>query len=212
MGLRIDGFDISHYQGAVPINWTAAKKAGVKFIYHKATEGTTEVDEFYAKRRAEAKANGVRFGAYHFATPTKGSAVAEAQHFLAVAKPLPGDMLPALDLETNPTGMSTVEMTAWVHEFLSTVRAALHLKKMVLYTQYSLGGKFAAFLWAPRYSNSNALPRVPFPFLTWSIWQFSNGVYGSPNRVPGVPAPVDINHLHLSTRLRFSQLLIPAVK
>lgn len=202
--LRIDGFDISHYQEYVVIDWAKAKAAGVKFMYHKATQGDSIIDDNYEKRRAEAKKNGILFGAYHFATPRKGSAVAEAKHFLEVAKPQPGDLLPALDLEENPANLSEVEMSHWVHEFISTVRQALGLKRAVLYTRIPLTGKFAVHLWVPRYSNSNTSPWFSTPFTNYAIWQFSNGEFGVPNRVPGVPVPVDIDHLSPLARVRFA--------
>lgn len=122
--LRIDGIDLSSHQNQW-INYPAAKKAGVKFIYHKATEGHTFRDPNYAKRRAESKANALPFGGYHYAHPAPDNAVLEAQYFLAYAKPVPGDMLPVLDLEVNEHNMSEAALTAWVEQWWATVKHAL---------------------------------------------------------------------------------------
>jgi lysozyme len=72
--MRVDGVDISHHQNG-KLDLARAKKAGVKFLYHKATEGETYKDPNYDKRRAEAKAAGIPFGGYHFARPGTTDAV-----------------------------------------------------------------------------------------------------------------------------------------
>lgn len=203
--LRIDGVDISHYQSGLKIDWATAKNAGLKFLYHKATEGIGYTDPSYGPRRGETKAHGVRFGAYHFARPQVGNARAEALHFLSVAKPELGEMVPALDLETNDAHMTQAELTTWVHTWfrvvfnhldrLSPGKGVKH--KGLLYTPFNLDSRpSGVVLWRPRYSDTNARPVVGTPFWTWSVWQFSDGVYGVPNHVPGIPGKVDIDHLH----------------
>lgn len=194
MSLRIDGIDLSNAQKAV-IDWPTAKKAGVGLLLHKATEGHTFTDPLYGRRRAEAAIHGVRFGAYHFAHPAPGNAVTEAEFFLNYAKPRPGELVPALDLEVNEHGMGTTELSDWTHQWISHVRARLGIGRVLLYTHFNLDGKYAAKLWVPRYSNKNLSPVVPAPFSGWSMWQFSDGNYGDPKRVPGIPFPVDINTL-----------------
>lgn len=209
---RIDGMDLSHYQTST-INYNAAKRAGVRFIYHKATEGTGYSDPSYSPRRAGARGAKIPFGAYHFARPRVGSAVAEAKFFLSVAKPQPGDMAPALDLEVNDHGMSPAQLTTWVRTFHAVVAAATGSNQMLLYTPFDLNGPRipGVRLWAARYSNGNVPPIVRSPFWTWAIWQFSDGRFGNPNRVPGVPEPVDIDSLHrMFPFARVNALRLPA--
>ena len=203
--LRIDGVDLSHYQAGLHIDYPTAKNAGVKFVYHKATEGTGWTDPSYALRRAEAAAHGLHFGAYHFAHPQVGNARAEAEHFLSVAKPRLGDMCPVLDLEVNEHHMSQAELTTWVHNWFETVFNYLDTlnpggrvrRRGLFYSPFNLNARpKGVLLWRARYSDSNARPAVNTPFYTWSVWQFSDGKYGVPNRVPGFSGPVDINHLH----------------
>lgn len=196
MGKRIDGIDLSHYQGHLHIDWPVAKNAGVRFVYHKATEGTTWTDEFYHSRREHTKEAGVVFGAYHFAHPALDNAVAEAEHFLKFAAPLPGDLLPALDLEVNENHLSEDELTAWVNTFFGVVFRYIGVQRGVLYTHFNLGKKPGYVrLWVARYNNDDRAPIVPSPFQHWAIWQFSDGKYGDPLYVPGV-GHVDINTLH----------------
>lgn len=199
MTLRVDGADISHHQ-AGKLDFNAAKRAGVKWLYHKATEGTTFQDELYRTRRRQAKDAQLPFGAYHFAHPNKGDAKEEARYFLKFADPRPGDLRPALDLEVTE-GMSLPELRSWARSFILEVQRLVHVKPIV-YTPFDLGPATAGcLLWRPRYSSDNREPE-----LKWDIFQFSNGVLGVPNKVAGL-GPVDLNHMR--TGIRPSQLLVP---
>lgn len=196
--MRIDGVDISHHQ-AGKIDWAALKRAGVKWMYHKSTEGNGFKDSNYSKRRAEAKAAGMPFGAYHFARPELGDARREAAFFVATAKPVPGDLRPALDLETKER-LSSAQIVQWADEFCDEVEDLCGVTPVV-YTPYVLSTALEkkALFWVPRYNNSNTPP-----VRQWDIWQFSNGVFGVPNSVPGL-GHVDLN----TSKVQLSELLIP---
>ena len=47
-------------------------------------------------------------------------AAAEAQHFLSVAKPVSGDLVPVLDLESNDRGLPVARLKAWVQSWLDS--------------------------------------------------------------------------------------------
>lgn len=198
--LRVDGVDISHHQSRA-IDLPRAKKNGLKWLYHKATEGTSFKDANYSKRRAEAKAAGLPFGAYHFARADVGDAAQEANFFLAYAKPLPGDLRPALDLETTE-GMSLSQIRTWAKTFIAVVEKAVGVKPVV-YTPFDLGTvDDGCIIWRPRYNNSNTPP-----VLKWDIWQFSNGVYGVPKSIAGL-GNVDLNIMR--NGLTVSDMSIPS--
>ena len=76
----------------------------------KASEGVDYVDPTYATNRAQANANGLKVGAYHFAKPDTDAddATIEADHFVDTAQWSSGDLLPVLDLEVTG-GMSAAE-------------------------------------------------------------------------------------------------------
>lgn len=199
--MRVDGVDISHHQAGA-LDLAAAKRAGVRWIIHKATEGNTYRDPLYARRRAQAKQAGIPFGAYHFARAGSGlaDAAAEARAFLAYATPAPGDLRPALDLETDE-GLSLDELRAWARTWIATVRKATGVLPIV-YTPYDLGDvDDGCIIWRPRYNNTNTPPK-----LRWDVWQFSNGVYGVPNTIAGL-GHVDLNTMRPG--LTVDQLLIP---
>ena len=65
------GIDVSHYNGA--IGWTQVATASYRFVYAKATEGSTLIDPTYSINRAGAKSFGLRMGGYHFARPAGSS-------------------------------------------------------------------------------------------------------------------------------------------
>ncbi len=95
---------------AHPIDYAAAKAAGVVGVIVKATDGLTYVNPFYDPDVAGFEAVGVPVIAYHFAE--FGDAAAEAAKFVSVA----GARARVLDVETSTDG-------PWQNAFL----AALHL-------------------------------------------------------------------------------------
>lgn len=204
--LKVHGSDVSHHQGT--LNLKDAADHGLQFLYHKATEGTSFVDDEYAARRAAAKKAGIPFGAYHFARPKVGNADEEARHFLSTAKPVAGDLFPALDLETNDSNLTQLQLTRWVAEFVAIVQSRVGVKP-VIYTPFSLLKHFDAPLWVPRYNNTNTPPVTPKPWDKWDIWQFSNGVYGVPDSFPGL-GHVDLNHLRDGFKVK--DIIIPDKK
>lgn len=210
---RIDGVDLSNFQAHLKIDWPEAKKAGVRFVYHKATEGTGFIDGTYVTRRAEAKVHGVPFGAYHFARPTLTNAADEAAFFLKHAAPAKGDMVPALDLEANDAHLSEDQLTKWVEEWFAHVFKETGVSRGLLYTPFNLSRRpKGVHLWVARYNNDNRLPQVRQPFKTWAFWQFSDGKFGVPSVVPGI-GRVDIDTMHASLPwVRLSRFMLPTVK
>lgn len=200
--LDVDGVDISHHQGGT-LDLAGAKRRGLKWLYHKATEGDTMRDSNYPRRRAEAAKAGLPFGAYHFARADVGDARREARFFLDYATPKPGDLRPALDLETTE-GMTLAEIRAWAAVFIRVVvKETGH--KPIVYTPFELGVvDDGCLLWRPRYNNDNRPPLLP-----WDIWQFSDGVYGVPNRLAGF-GNVDLNVMRKELTVR--ELLLPTPK
>lgn len=197
--LRVDGADISRWQSG-ELDLSLFRGSAPRFLYHKATEGTTVVDPKYAQRRAEAKAANVPFGAYHFARPEKPSdAVAEARAFIAVAKPVPGDLIPALDLEVTGA-LNMAELKTWAQAFSAEVLRLTGVLP-VLYCPWDF--KLPNVRWVPRYNDTNTPPRIP-----WDIWQFSNGEFGVPNKVAGL-GNVDLNHFADGTRLANIRIPFP---
>lgn len=145
--MAVTGGDISKWQGS--INWAAWK--GQTFVVMKATEGSElpgtsdaaairdfGLDPTFRANWANAKANGLIRGAYHFARPDLGNTAArEAEWFLEVVGTLePGDFL-MLDFEPPSSG----NYAAWVAQWLAYVKARVGFWPLV----YSFRSGFGAW-------------------------------------------------------------------
>ena len=100
-GFDIHGIDVSHYQE--DIDWEVVRNASldtapVSFVFIKATEGVSLLDENFNLNFYEAKQNGLIRGAYHFFIPNI-DARAQARFFLKQVHLEPGDLPPVLDVE-----------------------------------------------------------------------------------------------------------------
>ena len=91
------GIDVSENNGDV--DWASVAQGGFTFAYARATLGRESNDPTFEANRAGARAHGLRFGGYHLPYPGNSSAEQQAEHFLSVAKPKQGDLLPAIDVE-----------------------------------------------------------------------------------------------------------------
>lgn len=153
------GIDVSHYQGVV--DWQRLKSTqGLTWGACKATEGLSYVDPQFARNWPNMRAAGLTRIAYHFARPGSSSGTAQAARFLAVVKPVAGDVL-CLDLEKSD-GRTQTEVNTFAREFASYVRAHAGLNVLVLYAgagyvANGTGRGLAAlydYWWYPRYPSS----------------------------------------------------------
>lgn len=100
------GIDISHHSfgKGVAFDWSTLHKAGIAFVYSKATQGETFVDKTFETTwkalSQSAVSGGARRGAYHFLT-ARGNPDLQAEKFLEVVTgfELGRDMPPVVDLE-----------------------------------------------------------------------------------------------------------------
>ncbi|MCR5131619.1 MAG: glycosyl hydrolase family 25 [Prevotella sp.] len=97
-----DGIDVSHHQGF--IDWTSVAAEGkVKFVYVKATEGSTLVDPSYRENVEGARKQGILVGSYHFLS-SLSDVVGQFINFSREVKREEQDLLPMIDVEWS--GMS----------------------------------------------------------------------------------------------------------
>lgn len=92
-----DGIDVSHHQGI--IDWQrVAKDSCVKFVYIKATEGSTIVDSNYLRNAKGAKKAGIPFGSYHYMT-SQSSVTDQFRNYYGVVNRKHQDIVPMIDIE-----------------------------------------------------------------------------------------------------------------
>jgi lysozyme len=209
------GIDVSRFNRQ--INWQDVADSGVKFAFVEASRGSggdctvkprrCGADPYYALNYQEARAAGIRVGAYHRAFTNGGSrrdasedAVTEADLFVAqVGRLHHGDLLPALDVETPFDGLDAERLRSWVRVWLRRVRRKLGAKPIV-YTNapaWRATGDTARFaraghrLWVANWNVSEpSVPADHWDGQGWSIWQFTNS-----GRVRGIQRRVDEDRL-----------------
>ncbi|MDI5969219.1 lysozyme [Streptomyces sp. SL13] len=198
------GLDVSSRQGSV--NWTAARKAGARFAYVKATESTTYHNAHFTQQYNGSYKAGLIRGAYHFATPNTSTGRAQADYFVKHGGGWSKDgrtLPPILDIEYNPYGAecygkSHAAMVAWVKSFTGEVHARTG-RWPTIYTTAdwwnTCTGKSPAFaakdpLFVARYSAR--IGALPAGWRTWTVWQYadSGALPGDQDRFNGGPARI----------------------
>src|SRR5581483_5323327 len=186
---RAKGVDVSHWNGE--IDWIRVAGDGYRFVFGKATEGVTLVDPTYSINRAGTEGLGMRFGAYHFARPSgttdaeaTASAIQQADHFVDVAEPHPGELPPVLDLEVKG-GLGPARLELWARAWLDEVYARTGVRGVIYaspnFWKTALGDSpdFAAaghLLWVAHWTKNPAplVPAANWGGLGWTFWQWTN--------------------------------------
>ena len=194
----LPGIDVSHYQDV--INWTKVAASGQRFAIAKATEGTGYIDPMYATNRAGAMANGIVFGAYHFARPDlhPSNPEGEADHFVDTAQLGPGNIVPVLDLERQGT-LSQTKLTAWILRWLDEVTARTGVRPMVYTSPNGWKNRTGdtpvvaeagyTMLWVAHWGvSSPTVPAGDWAGNGWTFWQ-----YGDCGHVAGIQGCVDVD-------------------
>ncbi|NMF01449.1 glycoside hydrolase family 25 protein [Aneurinibacillus aneurinilyticus] len=177
--MTIKGIDISHWDGVV--DWKKVAADGVKFVFLKASEGTSFVDKTFKTNASNALANGIRVGAYHYAKfGNVTEAKAEAQHFLhKITYPL------VLDLEENKKKASKAVLTDAAVVFLDAIEkagyfAVIYAGKSFLETQLDEKRLNPYDKWIACYNS--------FLGRSADIWQHTDK-----GKVSGISGNVDMN-------------------
>ena len=136
---HIHGIDISHYQG--DIFWEALGQNGkIAYVYLKATEGGDRIDHRYEHNIKMAQDNNIRVGSYHFYRALTPQAE-QLRNFRAQCRPKDQDLIPMIDIEVKPSGMSTEDFCDSLMVFIHLVERAYH-QKPLLYTYTNFYNKY----------------------------------------------------------------------
>ena len=191
-GYEIHGIDISHHQG--PIDWAELKDNGiidkypVRFVFMKATEGASIIDDNFRDNFHQAREYGFTRGAYHFYR-VYSPAKSQAQYFIKNVKLENGDLPPVLDVEHKPKNQTDEEFKASVLEWLDIVEKHYHVKP-IIYTYYKFKLKYLSDpifdeypYWIAHYYVDKVTYEGP-----WKFWQHTDA-----GRLPGIKGTVDFN-------------------
>lgn len=137
---HMHGIDVSHYQGH--IDWkTVANSGNVGYVYIKATESNTLVDDTYEYNIAEARRHGIKAGSYHFFRPGV-NALAQYNNFRRVVNKRHQDLLPLIDVEVTG-GVTVATLHARLQEFLRLVTEE-YGRRPIIYTGKNFYNKYFA--------------------------------------------------------------------
>ena len=192
----MNGIDVSTYQGKIDF---AQVKIYAGFVYAKATEGATYVDDQFRANHDGCKAAGIPFAPYHFFHFGQDP-VAQAAHFLATIDGYEGTLLPMVDVESGgQDGVTNLPtLITGLSMFLTAIEKTLGGKRCIIYSDYGdwngLMQGTDAFsghpFWVAEY-NAQPAPSLPAGFTSWVIWQYSSG-----GKVPGITGAVDLDRLN----------------
>ena len=184
----VRGVDVSSYQGE--IDWKRLAEQNIRFVFIKATEGSTAVDSHFEKNFTGAQTTHLLIGCYHFFS-YDSSGVKQAEHFIATV-PKTGAMLPPVidvefygDKEANLPDKSTTQRE--LHAMIDALYQ--HYGKMpVLYaTEKSyrlyIADDFAdCDIWIRNVFWKPSLPDKR----SWTFWQYTDRIsldgYTGPER------------------------------
>jgi GH25 family lysozyme M1 (1,4-beta-N-acetylmuramidase) len=190
-GYPVGGLDISsHDHELYPVRWRTEVAAGSRFVYVKATEGTTYLNPHFARDYATARSAYRVVGAYVYARPDRGDPVGQAEYFLRHAR-FTRDaqtLVPFVDLEWPwagvPAGpcydLTPAQMRAWIKAFVDRIRAGIGRKPMI-YTNANWWDPCTGD--DPSYGSypldiagySRTPPRLPAGWTTFALWQYVPG-------------------------------------
>lgn len=183
----VRGIDVSRHQK--DIDWRRVAADDVSFAILKATEGGDWVDPLFARNLTDARAAGLKVGAYHFYRFNKAGAE-QARNFLRVVPPHTDLLPPVVDIEfsgNGPDRPSVDELRKELADYLALVEPT-YGKPVVIYI---IGEAFDLYrdalpdrsLWV------RSLVRHP-GHEDWMYWQYHNM-----GRVDGIVGDVDLNVL-----------------
>jgi len=190
--MPIQGVDVARYQG--DIDWHAARAAGTRFAFIKATEGGDYVDPKFERNWRKAHEAGIARGAYHFIYWCR-SAVEQANWFKANVPNDPYALPPVLDLEWNNHSSCKHSLTpdeAWAKA--RTILAAMeeHTGKLpIIYTDINFhrdvlaGREHYNTLWLRSVA---AEPHERYDSRPFTFWQWTQT-----GTMPGISGEVDRN-------------------
>lgn len=180
----VRGIDISRHNGN--IDFEKVSKAGIDFVFIKASEGATYEDKLYTDNYEKAKKVGLKTGAYHFFR-FDVDGVEQAVNFLRVVGDGLHDMGLVVDVEKNgnPSDIDTETVKSRLASMIDYMNLLGH--RVMIYTNLEgyfdyMAEDFPGYpLWICRFQENpiNA---------EWTFWQYDHH-----GKVDGINGEVDLN-------------------
>lgn len=188
--------DLSHNNGTLTVaDFERAKAAGIRAVFHKATQGNHFADPMFVPHLTAARSAGLLIGAYHFGNAVDGATQFAFFEATVRASGL-GPMPLVLDYEANSNPQTSMSLQQ-AKAFLQQAQARVG-KPIGLYSGFTVkdalgarvdAGLAASWLWLPAYGRN---PVAQASWARWTFWQYSDGNVGpEPRRIPGFQIPID---------------------
>ena len=196
--VRTRGIDVSKFQGTV--NWAkVAKDSTIKFVYIRATEGTSIQDAYYKTNLTKAKKAGLLVGSYHVYS-SKTTAYQQMANIRKMVKKSEQDLIPVLDIEGHHSGRLYMER---VDKLLELMESEYGAKPMIytsekVYKTHFANKKYAKYhIFIANYRG--------YPTTRFTLWQ-----YTEKGHCNGISGFVDFNRFHRNHSL--SDIKMPKPK
>ncbi len=173
------GLDVSHWNG-LP-DFKALRAQDQRFVFSKATQGTSFVDNTFQQHTSDARAAGLLAGAYHF-FDYRVDGTKQAQHFLSIVRKTSGlnRLLPlVVDVETL-TSLGTpnkAQAKARLHAMLDELYRQTGRYPMIYTSRYmwekvvGAPGGFGTYpLWVACWECDTMI--LPNGWSDWTFWQW----------------------------------------
>ena len=162
----VEGIDVSHYQGN--INWKKVVKSGdVGFVYVKATEGSSIIDDRYKENVREARGAGLLVGSYHLYSP-RTTAYDQMKNIRRMVKKKDQDLKFVLDIEEKHAKdlyMKRVDKLLELIEREYGSRPIIYTNEHV-YRRYFSGAKYKKYKFF--IANYRCRPKIDY-----TMWQYT---------------------------------------
>lgn len=184
---KLEGIDVSHWEGR--IDFSEVRRAGIRIVYIKASEGDRGVDPDFERNYREAQTAGLKIGFYHYLTArTVEEGREQARHFAGVIREKRYEACPVMDFESFGD-LDREQINAVSLAFLRELE--MLTKKMVaVYSDASNAANVfderLAFypLWIAEYGVKR--PEMNNDWREWAGWQYTDA-----GRVRGIKGTVD---------------------
>ena len=181
------GIDVSHYQGNIDWN-LVAQDTNIQFVYIKATEGKSYLDDKYKQNIEQARNAGLLVGSYHFFRMTS-SPEEQFENITNNINKIQQDLIPMIDVETTD-GRSLNEVRNALKNLTNLMEKHYGKKTLIYGTMRSYNTICAPdfndhLLYIGRF-NDTLSPQIKGGGKV-AVWQFSEK-----GEIKGIPKPVDL--------------------
>lgn len=198
--IKIDGIDVSNYQGN--IDWAKVKASGKKFAIIKlgyaGYDGAIDINSKFKVNIEGALKAGIDVGVYVYAyTKTPAAARRAAQETLKLVKPYKLTYPICFDVEETKLNclisQGRAGLSATISAFLDEIEKAKYYGMLYTYTSFAQSyldmTKLAKYdLWIADYREPTGT-KCPYTG-SFGIWQYRGGSNG---RCEGISTPCDLN-------------------